>query len=724
MKVTDFLWQKRLVLLHALMLISVSGMVSQQRVGIGTSTPATTLNLIGPGSNPAMPGFVSSGIFRVGVAGNEGLDMGKMTVSPFSAWMQSGYDGNAADPLSLQPLGGSVGIGTAQPYFAAALDVHGVNKGMLIPRGGATTRVNLGSNTGKGLMMYDSITGTIWHHTGNGSATGWKSVANGTNHWTLNGALGTEIANTNSGGFWSANATAVLSPPGIIQPPVSGPGTRLMWMPAKSAFRACTTGDTTMDANNIGSYSFATGVNTIAKGNVSIAMGNLSKATGENSIALGFNNTASNLGSIAMGDFCTSSGISSFATGWVSYATGNYSTAFGRSKAIGIYSTSAGADTRARGAYSTSLGHYTICKGYASTVVGMYNDSILTVDQSAYTPTTPLFIVGNGDGNNPGERKNAMVIRKDGRIGLGTSLPINNLTLIGNAGNPTIPGTASTGMVRLGLNASEGIDIGKMTSGSFAGWIQVGIDGTLADPLSLQPAGGRVGVGTTSPATSAVLDVASTNKGFLPPRMTLANRNSIASPTAGLMIWCTNCGAYGQMQIYNGDFWSNLTGSPAVGTPEVGVHDGGGIIAYLLQAGDPGYIAGETHGLIVTVNDIAVSATWGCSGTNLPGAAGTALGTGQQNTTDIVNGCGSTGIGARLCNDLVQGGYSDWYLPSKDELNKMYLNQVAIGGFSGDWYWSSSESSATQAWHQDFSAGTQAVQNKTFAFRVRGMRTF
>jgi len=64
------------------------------------------------------------------------------------------------------------------------------------------------------------------------------------------------------------------------------------------------------------------------------------------------------------------------------------------------------------------------------------------------------------------------------------------------------------------------------------------------------------------------------------------------------------------------------------------------------------------------------------------------------------------------------------YLPSRDELNKLYLNQAAFEGFSGDWYWSSSETSTTQAWHQDFSAGTQAAQNKTFAFRVRAVRAF
>jgi hypothetical protein len=99
----------------------------------------------------------------------------------------------------------------------------------------------------------------------------------------------------------------------------------------------------------------------------------------------------------------------------------------------------------------------------------MFNDSILTMNETVVTATTPLFIVGNGNSNAPGQRRNAMVVRKDGRVGIGTSTPAATLTLIGPAGNPSIPNTASTGIFRIGLNASEGIDIGKMTDAPFSG---------------------------------------------------------------------------------------------------------------------------------------------------------------------------------------------------------------------------------------------------------------
>jgi hypothetical protein len=70
----------------------------------------------------------------------------------------------------------------------------------------------------------------------------------------------------------------------------------------------------------------------------------------------------------------------------------------------------------------------------------------------------------------------------------------------------------------------------------------------------------QVGIGTASPNASAELDVSSTTKGFLPPRMTAVQRNAIATPAQGLMIYCTNCGTNGEPQYYNGLSWVNLIG--------------------------------------------------------------------------------------------------------------------------------------------------------------------
>jgi hypothetical protein len=73
----------------------------------------------------------------------------------------------------------------------------------------------------------------------------------------------------------------------------------------------------------------------------------------------------------------------------------------------------------------------------------------------------------------------------------------------------------------------------------------------------------QVGIGTTTPVASSQLDVTSTTKGFLPPRMTYAQKNAIASPASGLIIWCTDCGTYGEMQVFNGTTWTNMIGGAA-----------------------------------------------------------------------------------------------------------------------------------------------------------------
>ena len=70
----------------------------------------------------------------------------------------------------------------------------------------------------------------------------------------------------------------------------------------------------------------------------------------------------------------------------------------------------------------------------------------------------------------------------------------------------------------------------------------------------------QVGIGTTTPNSSAALDVTSTSAGLLPPRMTAVQRNAISGPSAGLMIWCTDCGTNGELQVYNGTSWTNFTG--------------------------------------------------------------------------------------------------------------------------------------------------------------------
>ena len=127
---------------------------------------------------------------------------------------------------------------------------------------------------------------------------------------------------------------------------------------------------------------------------------------------------------------------------------------------------------------------------------------------------------------------------------------------------------------------------------------------------------------------------------------------------------------------------------------------------------------------------------WGGSGISV-GGTGTAIGTGKSNTQRIVSSFGNAepyerkvDYAAKLCTDLVVSkdgvAYDDWFLPSRDELDQMYQNlkKNNIGGFSGIFYWSSSEYGDYLAWYQYFVYGSQDYSNRYFEYRVRSVRAF
>ena len=123
------------------------------------------------------------------------------------------------------------------------------------------------------------------------------------------------------------------------------------------------------------------------------------------------------------------------------------------------------------------------------------------------------------------------------------------------------------------------------------------------------------------------------------------------------------------------------------------------------------------------------SEEWGSCGTFI-GRTETGIGTGKSNTTIIVtwlNSHGETERAAQLCDALVCGGCSDWFLPSKDEFILIYDNlyRKDVGGFAGCLYWSSSENSAGSAWVQVFIMGYKNYYDDyNHPHRVRAVRSF
>ena len=116
----------------------------------------------------------------------------------------------------------------------------------------------------------------------------------------------------------------------------------------------------------------------------------------------------------------------------------------------------------------------------------------------------------------------------------------------------------------------------------------------------------------------------------------------------------------------------------------------------------------------------------------ITGADGTDIGTGNQNTIDIEAGCTTSGTAADLCSDLSLNGFTDWFFPSKDELNEMYtkIGQGAmapntnIGNFASVLYWSSSEIGDEIAWAHSFNSGNQLNVFKFNSNHVRAIRAF
>jgi hypothetical protein len=212
--------------------------------------------------------------------------------------------------------------------------------------------------------------------------------------------------------------------------------------------------------------------------------------------------------------------------------------------------------------------------------------------------------------------------------------------------------------------------------------------------------------------------------------------------------------AVGDMQYWDGTQWARIPviTAPKGVTPKLTLCKG--VPTWVLnkcftkgpyQIGDLGpargivfYLSDSNgfHGLEAAPDDQSSNSQWGCYNNSAPIVTGAAIGTGASNTTNIIAGCNKSesGVAAKIASDYEFDGFTDWYLPSLNELNEM-LTSIGpgapapvsdMGGFSSAPYWSSTGAGASIAKGASFSNGT--VRSYSFPTNtpmyVRAIRAF
>ena len=195
--------------------------------------------------------------------------------------------------------------------------------------------------------------------------------------------------------------------------------------------------------------------------------------------------------------------------------------------------------------------------------------------------------------------------------------------------------------------------------------------------------------------------------------------------------------AVGDIPYWNGSAWITITAGLSNATltfcnnQPTWTTSGCPSPSKVYKIGDTGPAGGKVfylsdatglHGLEAAPVDQSSGIVWGCFGTLVSGT-GTAVGTGKANTAAIKATCGA-GTAAQVAANYSLNGFTDWYLPSKDELNLLYAQKTRVGGFANNDYWSSTVYGANLVWNQDFFDGFQYYNSKYTTLPVRAVRAF
>ena len=200
------------------------------------------------------------------------------------------------------------------------------------------------------------------------------------------------------------------------------------------------------------------------------------------------------------------------------------------------------------------------------------------------------------------------------------------------------------------------------------------------------------------------------------------NKTSIVVPANVLIV--------GTQYTAKARFTGAVKGSSAYGTVNFttatsfipttpGTPFGGGLYAGQITEDD-----GITYAIIVAPKaqggEASGTLVWKLSNTTTTGA--NSLNNGFNNTATIVSAGISKHPAAQFCKGLSINGYTDWYLPAKDELNLIYTNKGSLDAFVANSYWSSTQNSSSLCWYQDFRDGNQVMGSTSNPFYVRGVR--
>jgi hypothetical protein len=470
------------------------------KVGIGVSSPRAKLHvarddtvLFGDdteGAGRKLMWLPTKGAFRAGEAGPTGWNAASIGARSFA----TGYRTEATGAYSF-----AAGYSSEAAHdFATAMGWYAIASG----------NMSTAIGTGATAESYKSVA-IGGYNIGGGDPTNWIDtdplfeIGKGETSGAADNAV-TVLKNGNVGIGTAAPATALHVAEDdtvLFGASTEGAGSKLIWLPETSAFRAGYIAGGQWNPDSIGVNSFACGRNSnaagdcsvamgwgsIASGDFSTALGYKAEASGEFSVALGIQTDAEGESATAFGEFSRAQRAHSTAMGYGAWAAADYSTAMGHNTlangteatAMGYYSAASGlrstamGHSGASGDYSTSMGERTYADARSSVAIGRHN--IGGGSQDSWVETDPIFEIGIG--NFGYYRANAMTVLKNGYVGIGTHTPSNLLQLTSDEDIRTLDVTNTSS-----LSVSQTVNFERtMDPGSANDIVQIEVPTTAPD---------------------------------------------------------------------------------------------------------------------------------------------------------------------------------------------------------------------------------------------------